>query len=723
MISKSILIVAAATSALASDGRVTVPLDGTWDIEESVAAEDVPKSFGHRGPVPGLANLARPVFAAVDRFDSRESMHHPHVKNPNVTKEALEAPVGIPRQNRNYFWYRTTFRAPQKKAVAVLKINKAQFGTAVWLNGRMIGAHLGCFSAGFFDLTQGMDWNGENTLVVRIGAHPAALPVTVPAGTDLEKFKWTPGIYDSVSLLLSDNPVIETVQVAPRIRSSEIVVQTSIRNHSDRPVTFSLVARVRTAKEQRPVADARMPMLSLQGGEERTWTQTIRISNATLWSPENPFLYQLETSTGGDSVLTRFGMREFRFDTATRRAYLNGQVYFLRGSNITLHRFFEDPDCGSLPWQEPWVRKLLVEIPKRMHWNSFRFCIGPVPDRWLEIADEAGLLIQNEFPIWPYHEQWDTGEVVRQFSEWMRDNWNHPSVAIWDANNETVEPLFAKTIIPSVRALDLSNRPWDNGWNPPEGPDDPVEHHPYLAGEKFRMADLEHMNGESPDPRAAHGRASIINEYEWLWLNRDGSPTSLTKGIYDALLGPNATADARFEEYAYELAGITEFWRAHRSFAGVQYFTYLTASFPGAYTSDNFRDVKTLELEPHFEKYMREAFKPLGVYVDFWQPEARAGAEETFKVLVVNDARDTASGTLVLTLESETGESVARTETAMNVLPNGQQTFLMTLRFPPASGSYVLKAVAQADGAPEPTVSRRKLKTISPQRRGGAEKN
>ncbi len=57
-----------------------------------------------------------------------------------------------------------------------------------------------------------------------------------------------------------------------------------------------------------------------------------------LWTPETPFLYVLETSTGGDSASTRFGMREFRFDTATRRAYLNGKVYFLRGSNITLPR-------------------------------------------------------------------------------------------------------------------------------------------------------------------------------------------------------------------------------------------------------------------------------------------------------------------------------------------------------------------------------------------------
>ena len=55
-------------------------------------------------------------------------------------------------------------------------------------------------------------------LLVRVGAHPGVLPATFPAGTDFEKLKWTPGIYDEVSLQLADNPVIESVQVAPARR-------------------------------------------------------------------------------------------------------------------------------------------------------------------------------------------------------------------------------------------------------------------------------------------------------------------------------------------------------------------------------------------------------------------------------------------------------------------------------------------------------------------------
>jgi hypothetical protein len=412
----------------------------------------------------------------------------------------------------------------------------------------------------------------------------------------------------------------------------------------------------------------------------------------------------LATSTGGDSLSTRFGIREFRFDSATKRAYLNGRPYFLRGSNITLHRFFEDPNCKRLPWDEKWVRKLLVDIPKKFHWNSFRFCIGPVPDKWLEIADEAGLIIQNEFFVWRYRPQWDTQEMVRQYSDWMRDNWNHPSVAIWDADNETRADVLAE-IIQKVRTLDLSRRPWDNGYNLPSDPDDPVEDHPYLfsrIGNGFEVADLERMTGakstNSPHPSS---HAVILNEYGWLWLNRDGSPTPLTKRVYDRI-APNSTAEQRFELNAYYLGGLTEFWRAHRNFAGVLHFVYLMSSFPDAFTSDHFRDVEKLELEPRFEDYMVEAFKPLGVYLNFWRAKLPAGSSQRLAVMMINDESEVARGTLRLTVTAD-GKELARAEKAYSLPGLGQQSYQLDLKMPAYKGTCLL--TAEAGG----TRSRRKV--------------
>lgn len=704
--------------------RVTLSLDGTWAIADGQQPEQIPARFDHTVAVPGLANQAQPRFADVDHYETHEylfTMARYGVLPPTAKIEG----IARTRQQRKYFWYERTFTPPQRKQVAVLAVHKAQFGTAVWLNGKKIGEHLGCFTAGYFDLSGAINWTGPNRLLMRIGAHPGALPEWVPAGSDGEKAGWTPGIYDRVELLLSDNPVIASVQVAPRIRRSEILVQTRLTNYGPACAT-EVRQQVETFKGGQAAGQPVAERVELAAGEEKLVEQKVAIPQATLWCPENPFLYVLKTHTTGDSCVTRFGMREVRFDTATGRALLNGKVCFWRGASITLHRFFGDPKCGSLPWDEAWLRKFLVEIPRQMHWNAFRLCIGPVPQRWLDVADEAGLLLQYEFPIWSDrpplpHKRWKEAEVIAEVREFMRDNWNHPSVVLWDASNETHWDFLRAKLIPAVRGLDLSNRAWENGYNLPHGPDDPFEDHPYLFIDHsfapqppwFRMTDLERMNYRKPGGmQSAH--ASIINEYGWLWLHRDGSPTVLTQKPYDHLLGAKSTADERRAFYAYCLAGMTEFWRVYRHYAGVLYLAYLDADLPSSFTCDNFVDVERLELDPYFADYMREAFKPLGAYVNFWQPHLAAGSTRAYRVMLVNDTYQRVRGRLELGWQADGGKAAGPSAAQAYEIPAlGQMTYDVTLAAPPAAGRYLLALKAHADGQPwSPTVSRRKV-TVS----------
>lgn len=700
--------------------RVTQPLNGTWQIADSVAAEPAPKVFRATVAVPGLVHNATPPFPDVDAFDSLELVANQIAQKLRPESARVRSP-GVSRQKRNYFWYQRTFTAPARKAVATLRVNKAQFGTAVWLNGKKVGEYPGCFSAGIFDVTPTLKWEGENVLLIRVGAHPGVLPATYPAGTDFEKLTWTPGIYDDVSLHVADNPVIESVQVAPRLASSEILVETKLANRGANPVTFTLAQSVSAWKSGARVASGRPDSITLAPGESRAVRQTIPVPGARLWSPGDPFLHVLDTTTGGDLLATRFGMREFRYDTATKRAYLNGRPYFVRGSNITLHRFFEDPDSGELPWDEAWVRRLLGEIPKTLHWNTFRFCIGPVPDKWLAIADEEGLLIQNEFFVWTGAPEWgwtpgrtyDLPEMIRQYSDWMRDNWNHPSVAVWDANNETRDAVFGDVIIPAVRALDLSNRNWENSYNQPAGPDDPVEDHPYLmqgeamGGDAFKMTDLERRPG-GPKAALLAARATILNEYGWLWVRRDGVPTVLTEKLYSKFLGPGSTKEQRLELNAYLLGAKTEYWRAHRNYAGILHFVYLTSSYPGVFTADHFEDVKALKLNQWFQDYMGEAMKPLGVYLNFFQETLEAGTNRSFRVMMVNDLYDPAKGELRLTLEGEDGREIAHAGSRFEIAPLGALTRDLELVTPPTPGRYLLKATAATEDGSR-TISRRKV--------------
>lgn len=710
--------------------RITISLDGTWEIDESVAPEVIPPRFTHRVTVPGLAHMAEPPFPDIDKFDSRELLYRREqlkrlgLRADGPGETARKGVAGIARQKRNYLWYRRTFQVPERRQVAIVRINKAQFGTAVWLNGRKIGEYPGCFTACEFDVTNAVDWQADNTLIIRIGAHPGVLPDTYPTGTDFEKLRWTPGIYDRVSLRLCDNPVIEHIQVAPKIDRSEILVQTQIKNAGP-AASFLLKHRVTTWKDGKPAAESEPRSVRLDAQATTTVTERIPIPDATLWSPDAPFLYELETTSGGDSTCTRFGMREFRFDPESGKAYLNGKVCYLRGSSITLHRFFEDPASGSLPWDDAWVRRLLDEIPKQLHWNAFRFCIGPVPERWFEIADEAGLLIQNEFFMWndrpskDYFRYWDQDELLRQYADWVRDNWNHPSLVIWDSCNETHDPVFGEVVIPAVRKLDLSDRPWENGYNLPVQPGDPVEDHPYLFirtamrdDVKFEMTALETMNGRR---RRGDQYPAIINEYDWLWLRRDGTPTVATERLYPKYLGPDVTGEERFALNAYLLAGLTEFWRAHRHHAGVLHYGYLIYDQPFGYTCDHFVDVEKLRLEPQFADYMSEASKPLGVYINFWQPELPAEAGRAFNVMMVNDSHCDVAGQLVVSLEAADGSLLAKSEQAFGLAPLGNASYNVTLAVPKeAEGACLLKATAvPAKGWPDaPTVSRRKVRIV-----------
>jgi hypothetical protein len=338
------------------------------------------------------------------------------------------------------------------------------------------------------------------------------------------------------------------------------------------------------------------------------------------------------------------------------------------------------------------------------------------------------MMFQYEFPIWlgvegQNQKRYDTDDLIQEFKGWMRDSWNHPSVALWDSSNESIFPALGATVIPAVRSLDLSARQWENSWNPPCEPNDPVEDHPYEflddadLGKGWLYGNMALLEARSGSDRFMEtpptGHAMINNEYGWLWLRRDGSPTVSTDDVYAALPYPHSSATERLETNAYLLAGLTEYWRAFRHFAAVMHFVYLSCDIPGAITSDNFQDVGTLELHSEFESRLGEAFKPLGVYINFWQRELRAGTDRDFDVMMVNDSLVPSQGALVLRLEDHSGHVVAQTSVPYHVLGNGQQTYRVRLFLAAATGVYWLKAVATPAGADqlesESTTSRRRL--------------
>lgn len=147
-------------------------------------------------------------------------------------------------------------------------------------------------------------------------------------------------------------------------------------------------------------------------------------------------------------------------------------------------------------------------------------------------------------------------------------------------------------------------------------------------------------------------------------------------------------------------------------YAGVLHFVYLTAGGPGVFTCDHFRNLERLELEPHFEDYMSQAFKPLGVYVNFWHPTLEAGSKQMFTVMMVNDGDRPTSGSLALVIETQKGEALARQSVPFSLAALGQQTYFVDLTIPITVEKCLLKAIARPDSGAEPTLSRRRVDLV-----------
>lgn len=641
----SLCIILAGGCGKSTTGRDTMSLNGTWQITDG-GKDAIPSVFDHTITVPGLVTLAKPAFInPAPPLPDRQAIDN----NPELfyhQKDSL----------RETYWYRRTFKVDQTiPEIALLKVGKAMFGTRVFLNGTFIGEHLPCFTPGYFDLKKAIH-SGENELIIAVGASRSSVPSDMPDGFDYEKIRYISGIFDNVDLILSGTPYIQNVQVAPDIENRTARIKVGIYsgdNVSSSKVAF-LIRETATAKV---VGAFTTGKLDFGVGSDNTIDIKIPIERCTLWTPETPYLYTLEVVTNADSYTTRFGMRELRFDPVTHQAMLNGKPYFLRGTNITLYRFFEDPLCDSLPWNYEWVRTMHKKFKTDMYWNSFRNCIGFPPEEWYNIADEEGFMIQDEFPIWyggPSWNKWtkkiNSDELATEYREWMEERWNHPSVVVWDANNETLltEPSIDSAIA-RVRPLDLSGRSWDNSYSPNRKPGDIYESHPYhFSDPDFKLKDIakESIIPEGNPVKNPGTNPVIINEYGWLWLNRDGSPTTLTKKLYENLLGKQSTPEARWELYAKYTAAETEFWRCHRKAAGVLHFTSLGYARANGQTCDNWIDLHNLTWEPHFLKYMRDAFSPIGLMVDFWDDSIKKGTETPVPVIVINDLEKEWSGTV-----------------------------------------------------------------------------
>lgn len=566
-----------------------VSLNGEWQLQPG---EKKPTEWQHHIPVPALVDLAQPLLEDWQKFD--------------------------------YFWFRKEFQiSNQTFNQLYLQLQQVQFGTQVWLNDHLLGGDIPCYTSQWFDLTPYAQ-NGNNLLLVRVGARHT-LPPHSPVGNDFEKPSWIPGIWGDIWLHKYGRGRITWTQIIPDIRDGKITVASEVEHFLDAETTFHMQLRVWDKNGTRQVAHSSRS-LHLSGKRVTTVKSELPIPDPKLWSPETPFLYELESVLeDGESISHRqrlpFGMREFAIHNG--HFYLNGQRRVLLGSNIAFHRLLSDSTRGLLPWQEDWIKKVLVEIPKAHNLFFFRFHLGHAYNRWYDIADEHGIMLQDEWPFWT-----TTGspeQIEKEFRDWVRENGHHPSIVIWDALNEATSPVITERIIPKLKQLDPT-RPWE--------PADFVEDHPYiyslgpvLNAEKFGYTRpiFEFENSRFP---------TMVNEFEWWWLDRGGNPTPLTQIVLERWLGPNPSRELVIQHQAFLANELGELWR-RLNVDAIMPFVYLSAG--EGYTANwFFGPLKELRPKPVLAAY-KNTLSPLGVSIELWDRHFCAGERRPVNVFVFND--------------------------------------------------------------------------------------
>ena len=689
----SVAILLASGCSSPDKSRQEISLNGRWEIARTSGITIMPDDYPAMCQVPGLVDMANPTV------NSQDTVYE-----------------------NSIYWYRRSFKLDDPaRDVIKLKINKARYHTRVYVNGRFAGENIYSFTPSVFDIKSFLNpGHEENILVIAVGCKNN-LPDTVTNGWDFEKIKYIPGIYDDVRLIVADYPYINNVQVAPDIINRQIRVAVEIDPGDSRriPVGFE----VREAASGRRVTSGKYIEAKRTDGQANIVNMLIPMDSCRLWSPDDPFLYDIELKTSGDRKLTRFGMRSFMASPDSGIFLLNGKPYYMRGTNVCIYRFFEDPDRGNLPWESEWVTKLHAKF-RDMHWTTIRYCIGFPPERWYEIADSLGFLIQDEYPLWTLGRDnykkhlgnLNPQQLAAEYREWMRERWNHPCVVIWDAQNESITDVTGKAI-ELVRHLDMTDRPWDNGWAPPVSPKDAIESHPYLFSRymnskpgsdgylKELLAEVK-IPGNDPNSHyplpggKRYDNPIILNEYGWIWLNRNGTTTTLTDKVYENLFPGVKTASERLDIYAKNLGILTEYWRSYRKAAAVMHFCGLGYSRPGeprGQTSDHFIDIRELEYEPHFYKYVRSAFSPVGVMLEFWEKSVNAGSTESFSVRLINDTYTKYNCKLVLNLARD-GISVSQKTEEVYIDPLGVRVVELPLRIPAQAGRYTIEAGITYDG-------------------------
>jgi|GEM_PF-3753416 len=175
--------------------------------------------------------------------------------------------------------------------------------------------------------------------------------------------------------------------------------------------------------------------LRIPAGDRAEAFWSVDVTGLRRWSPESPHLLPLQFTAGSHVRKERLGLRSISIQGD--RIALDGRPLTLIGISLVRHRI------SPHQWRRDHLRVMFREL-RRLGFNAMRTHGSICPPVVLEVADEAGILVENQSALWsnpgPFllaAEEAYANALTEQ-KAWIERDRNHPSVFAWDVENEYV---------------------------------------------------------------------------------------------------------------------------------------------------------------------------------------------------------------------------------------------------------------------------------------------
>jgi beta-galactosidase/beta-glucuronidase len=489
---------------------MTLPTSWGESLESSAPLPEHPRPQLVR---PGWQSLngrwecAFTPFEASDPLDVADPLEPPAVFDNVIvvpfSPETTLSGVGRATAHDEILWYRRRFKVPVlpwPDARVLLHFGAVDQSCRVAVDGVEVGGHSGGYLPFTLDISAALGGGEDHELVVAVrDVTDASWLSRGKQASDRGGIWYTPqsGIWQTVWLEVLPRIAVDRLVLVPDLDAGTVVV-TVLSSHGS---TGDDTAQVVLMAEGMPVADATV--------EVGVPTPVALAQPVRTWSPDDPFLYDVEVCLGEDRATSYVGMRSFGVGTDARgipRLLLNGQPFLPIG--LLDQGYWPD---GGYTAPADAALEYDVTLAKALGYNMLRKHIKVEPLRWYHHCDRLGMLVWQdavngghtydplvttpaiaarmlsdlEHHVFRRADAGGRASFERELVEMIELLRSVPSVALWVPFNEGWGQFDTARIAEVIRTLDPT-RPVDHasGWHD-QGAGDVLSLHVYLR--PFRM--------------------------------------------------------------------------------------------------------------------------------------------------------------------------------------------------------------------------------------------